>query len=216
MEKALGAKVQTKYIENVPEGADAERVIRELAASGHKLIFTTSFGYMNPTEQGREAVPDRHVRARHRLQDGEEPRHLQRALLRRPLPRRHRRRQDVRRRTSPATSPRSRFPKSSMGINAFTQRHAQRQPEGRSEGDLGELVVRPGQEREAANTLHLAGRRRVTHHTDSTAVVQAAEAKRASTRSAITPTCRSTARTRTSRRPRTTGATFYTKAAQSK
>src|ERR1700737_4452406 len=49
MEKALGAKVTTKFVENVPEGADAERVIRELAASGNKLIFTTSFGYMNPT-----------------------------------------------------------------------------------------------------------------------------------------------------------------------
>src|SRR5512134_2317809 len=48
MEKALGGKVVSKYIESVPEGADAERVIRELAATGHNLIFTTSFGYMNP------------------------------------------------------------------------------------------------------------------------------------------------------------------------
>src|SRR4029077_2248517 len=49
MEKALSGKVETKFVENVPEGADAERVIRELASSGNKLIFTTSFGYMNPT-----------------------------------------------------------------------------------------------------------------------------------------------------------------------
>jgi simple sugar transport system substrate-binding protein len=49
VEQALGNKVITKYVENVPEGADAERVIRELASSGHKLILTTSFGYMNPT-----------------------------------------------------------------------------------------------------------------------------------------------------------------------
>ena len=42
MEKALGGKVTTKYIESVPEGADAERVIREFAASGSKLVFTTS------------------------------------------------------------------------------------------------------------------------------------------------------------------------------
>src|SRR3954453_16606797 len=49
MEKALGPKVQSKVVENVPEGADAERVIRELAAGGNKLVFTTSFGYMNPT-----------------------------------------------------------------------------------------------------------------------------------------------------------------------
>lgn len=48
VEAALGARVQTRYVENVPEGADAERVLRELAASGHQLIFTTSFGYMEP------------------------------------------------------------------------------------------------------------------------------------------------------------------------
>src|SRR4051794_37755008 len=42
MEKTLGSKVKTKFVENVPEGADAERVIRDLAQQGHKLIFTTS------------------------------------------------------------------------------------------------------------------------------------------------------------------------------
>lgn len=47
VEKELGVK--TSYVENVAEGADAERVIRQLAASGHDLIFTTSFGFMNPT-----------------------------------------------------------------------------------------------------------------------------------------------------------------------
>src|SRR4030095_5878959 len=49
MEKELAGKVTTKYVERGPEGADAERVIRDLAQSGHGLIFTTSFGYMNPT-----------------------------------------------------------------------------------------------------------------------------------------------------------------------
>ena len=57
MEKALGAQVKTTYVESVPEGADAERVIRKLAADGHKLIFTTSFGYMNPTEKVARAFP---------------------------------------------------------------------------------------------------------------------------------------------------------------
>lgn len=47
VEKELGVK--TSYVESVPEGADAERVIRQLATSGHNIIFTTSFGYMNPT-----------------------------------------------------------------------------------------------------------------------------------------------------------------------
>lgn len=47
VEKALGVK--TTYVESVPEGADAERVIRQLASKGNDIIFTTSFGYMNPT-----------------------------------------------------------------------------------------------------------------------------------------------------------------------
>ena len=58
MEKALGGKVTTKFVENVPEGADAERVIRDLAQSGHNLIFTTSFGYMNPTLKVASASPN--------------------------------------------------------------------------------------------------------------------------------------------------------------
>ncbi len=50
VEKALGEDVvSTSYVESVAEGADAERVIRKLASTGHDLIFTTSFGYMNPT-----------------------------------------------------------------------------------------------------------------------------------------------------------------------
>ena len=49
LEKNLGARVKTTYVENVSEGADAERVIRDLAQQGHQLIFTPSFGYMEPT-----------------------------------------------------------------------------------------------------------------------------------------------------------------------
>jgi simple sugar transport system substrate-binding protein len=44
----LGARVQTRYVEAVPEGADAERVMREMAAGGAELIFATSFGYLEP------------------------------------------------------------------------------------------------------------------------------------------------------------------------
>jgi simple sugar transport system substrate-binding protein len=49
VEAAFGPRVQTTVVADVPEGADAERVIRDLAATGHGLIFTTSFGYMEPT-----------------------------------------------------------------------------------------------------------------------------------------------------------------------
>jgi simple sugar transport system substrate-binding protein len=46
---ANGAQVTTTYVENVAEGADAERVIRDLARQGNQIIFTPSFGYMEPT-----------------------------------------------------------------------------------------------------------------------------------------------------------------------
>ena len=48
LEKEFGDKVVTKFVENVPESADAERVIRELATDGNKVIFGTTFGYMEP------------------------------------------------------------------------------------------------------------------------------------------------------------------------
>ena len=47
--EAFGDKVETSYVESVPEGADAERVMTQMALSGHDIIFTTSFGYMDPT-----------------------------------------------------------------------------------------------------------------------------------------------------------------------
>jgi basic membrane protein A len=57
MLKQLGGKVEATYVENVPEGADAERVIRDLAAKGNKLIFTTSFGYMEQTLKVAKSFP---------------------------------------------------------------------------------------------------------------------------------------------------------------
>ena len=57
VEKHFGDKVETTYVESVPEGADAERVIRSLAQKGHDIIFTTSFGYMNPTIKVAKQFP---------------------------------------------------------------------------------------------------------------------------------------------------------------
>ncbi len=56
VEEELG--VETTFVESVAEGADAERVIRTLATSGHNIIFTTSFGYMNPTLKVAGQFPD--------------------------------------------------------------------------------------------------------------------------------------------------------------
>ena len=57
MEKALPGQVQSTVVADVPEGADAERVIRDLAAQGNQLIFTTSFGYMEPTLRVAQDFP---------------------------------------------------------------------------------------------------------------------------------------------------------------
>lgn len=58
IEAKFGDQVETTFVESVPEGADAERVVRKLASSGHDLIFTTSFGYMNPTLKVAKSFPD--------------------------------------------------------------------------------------------------------------------------------------------------------------
>lgn len=59
VEKELGDQVETAYIENVPEGPDAERVIRDFVQKGYDLIFTTSFGYMDPTITVAQEFPDK-------------------------------------------------------------------------------------------------------------------------------------------------------------
>jgi basic membrane protein A len=56
VDKALGDKVETTFVENVPE-ADSERAIEQLARTGHGLIFTTSFGFMEPTVKVAKKYP---------------------------------------------------------------------------------------------------------------------------------------------------------------
>ena len=58
VQEHFGDAVETTFVENVPEGADAERVLTQMALSGHDLIFTTSFGYMDPTINVAEKFPD--------------------------------------------------------------------------------------------------------------------------------------------------------------
>ena len=58
VEAEFGDAVETTYVESVPEGADAERVLRQMAQSGHDLIFTTSFGFMNQTVSVASQFPD--------------------------------------------------------------------------------------------------------------------------------------------------------------
>ncbi|MGO4851416.1 BMP family ABC transporter substrate-binding protein [Phaeovulum sp. W22_SRMD_FR3] len=58
MEKEFGDKIVTSYVESVPEGPDAERVLTQLALEGNQLIFATSFGYMDATANVAAKFPN--------------------------------------------------------------------------------------------------------------------------------------------------------------
>jgi basic membrane protein A and related proteins len=58
LEAEFGDKISTSFVENVPESADAERVIREMATSGNKLVFGTTFGYMETMLKLAPEFPD--------------------------------------------------------------------------------------------------------------------------------------------------------------
>ena len=58
LEKEFGDKIKVTTVENIPAGADSERVLRDLAQQGNKLIFATSFGYMNSVLKVAKEFPD--------------------------------------------------------------------------------------------------------------------------------------------------------------
>src|SRR6478735_12178622 len=177
MEKNLAGKVTTKFVENVPEGADAERVIRDLAQSGHKLIFTTSFGYMNPTQKVATQFPNVYFEHATGYKDRKnmgrynarfyEGRYLAGIVAGRMT------------KTNVAgyvgAFP---IPEVVMGINAFARGMRSVNPKAEVKVVWVSSWFDPGRESEAANTLAAQGADVLTHHTDSTAVVQAAEAKK--------------------------------------
>ena len=176
MEKNLGAKITTKVVENVPEGADAERVIRDLAQQGSKLIFTTSFGFMNPTLKVAKQFPDvkfvhltgyktaaNVAPANARFYEG---RYLAGVLAGKMS-------------KSGVAGYVAAFPIPEVlqGINAFTRGFRSVNPKAEVKVVWVNSWFDPGKERDAALTLIGQGADVVSHHTDSTAVVQAAEEK---------------------------------------
>lgn len=176
VEQALGAKVVTKYVENVPEGADAERVIRELAASGHKLVLTTSFGFMNPTIKVAPQFPN--VAFMHatgyksaknvgiynaRFYEG---RYLAGIVAGK-----------MTKKNVAGYVGAFPIPEVLQGINAFMRGMRSVNPKAEMKVVWVNSWFDPGKEREAALTLIAQGADVVSHHTDSTAVVQAAEEK---------------------------------------
>src|SRR6266545_7336105 len=177
MEKALAGKVETKFVENVPEGADSERVIREFASTGYKLVFTTSFGYMNPTIKVAQQFPNTvfmhatgYKTAKNvgvynaRFYEG---RYLCGIIAGKMT------KSNVA--GYVAAFP---IPEVVQGIDAFVLGMRSVNPKAEVKVVWVNSWYDPGREREAADTLVSQSADVLTHHTDSTAVVQAAEAKK--------------------------------------
>jgi len=176
MEKAMAGKVTTSFVENVPEGADAERVIRGMVTGGAKIVFTTSFGYMNPTEKVAHAFPDKVFFHATGYKTGKnmgiynarfyEGRYLCGVIAGKMT------KSNIA--GYVAAFP---IPEVMQGINAFTQGMRSVNPKAEVRVIWVNSWFDPGKEREAALTLVSQGADMLTHHTDSTAVVQAAEEK---------------------------------------
>ncbi len=174
LEAALGGRVETKYVESVREGAEAVRVIRQLAASGYGLIFTTSFGYMNPTIKVARQFPKVHFehatgykRAKNvstyvaRFYEG---RYLTGVVAGKMT-------------KSRVIGYIAAFPIPEVvrGINAFTMGIRSVSPETVVKVIWVNSWFDPGREREATEALIAQGADVITHHTDSTAPVLTAE-----------------------------------------
>ena len=174
VEKKFGDKVKTTYVENVAEGPDAERVIRQLAAGGHRLIFTTSFGFMNPTIRVAKQFPK--VSFEHatgyqtannvsvynaRFYEGRSvigtiAGHMSKSGVAGYI----------------ASFP---IPEVVMGINAFTLAAQKVNPDFKTKVVWVNSWYDPGKESDAAKTLIDQGADMITQHTDSPAPLQVAE-----------------------------------------
>jgi simple sugar transport system substrate-binding protein len=172
LEKETG--VTTSFVENVAEGADAERVIREMAKRGDKVIFATSFGYMNYMLKVSKSFPKTafvHVTGykmgknmglvNARFYEG---RYLTGVIA-----------GEMTKSNVLGYVAAFPIPEVLQGINAFIKGARSVNPKAELRVIWTNSWYDPGKERQAAMTLISQGADMLTHHTDSTAVVQAAE-----------------------------------------
>nr|WP_207160408.1 BMP family ABC transporter substrate-binding protein [Rhodospirillum rubrum] len=176
LEKAFGDKVKTSFVESVQEGADAERVVRQFAAGGYDLVFTTSFGFMNPTLKVAQQFPK--VKFEHatgykrsanvatyaaRFYEGRYVIGVIAGLTTK----------------SKVVGYVASFPIPEVvsGINAFARGLHSVNPEAQVKVIWVNSWYDPGKEREAAETLIAQGADVLSQHTDSPAPVQVAEEK---------------------------------------
>ena len=172
LEKETG--VTTSYVENVPEGADAERVIREMAKRGDKVVFATSFGYMNYALKVSNQFPKTAFVHATGYKLGKnmglinarfyEGRYLTGVIA-----------GEMTKSNVLGYVAAFPIPEVLQGINAFIKGARSVNPKAELRVIWVNSWYDPGKERQAALTLISRGADIVTHHTDSTAVVQAAE-----------------------------------------
>ena len=166
--------VTTSYVENVDEGPEAERVIREMAKRGDKVVCATSFGYMNYTLKVSKKFRDTafvHVTGyklgknmglvNARFYEG---RYLTGVIA-----------GEMTKSNVLGYVAAFPIPEVLQGINAFIKGARSVNPKAELRVIWVNSWYDPGKERQAAITLISQGADMVTHHTDSTAVVQAAE-----------------------------------------
>jgi basic membrane protein A len=174
VDKALAGQVKTGYVENTGEGADAERVFRQLAGSGNELIFATASGYINPLLKiagqfprikFEQATGDRRA-ANLATYSGRfyEGRYVAGVIAGRMS------RSGIL--GYVAASP---IPDAVQGINAFLLGARSVNPQARVKLEWTGAWSDPGRERAVADALIAQGADLLTHHTDSPAVVQAGE-----------------------------------------
>ena len=176
LEKQFGPKIKTTFVENVPATADAERVIRQLAAAGNELIFTTSFGYMEPTLKVAKLFPK--VRFEHNTGYKTaanvvtyEARFHEGAYLLGVLAGKTTRSNML---GFVGSFP---IPEVVRNINAFTLGAKSVNPAIKTKVIWVDTWYDPGKERQAAETLIAQGADVLAQNTDSPAVVQTAEKK---------------------------------------
>ncbi len=172
VEKETG--VTTKYVENVAEGADAERVIREMAKRGDKVIFATSFGYMNYMLKVSKSFPKTAFVHATGYKLGKnmglvnarfyEGRYLNGVIA-----------GEMTKTNILGYVGAFPIPEVLQGINAFIKGARSVNPKAELRVIWVNSWYDPGKERQAATTLLSQNADVITHHTDSTAVVQAAE-----------------------------------------
>ncbi len=172
VEKETG--VSTSYVENVAEGADAERVIRDMAKRGDKVIFATSFGYMNYALKVSKSFPQTAFVHATGYKLGKnmglvnarfyEGRYLTGVIA-----------GEMTKSNVLGYVAAFPIPEVLQGINAFIKGARSVNPDAELRVIWVNSWYDPGKERQAAMTLLSQNADVITHHTDSTAVVQAAE-----------------------------------------